>query len=94
MLTLSSSDRVAFSAPSGRPNGKQYLEKSQHVNIRPGVSINISSAMNMLSHICSSNFLVLILVFLSVLPLSNFQKGLMMQMEESKSELGAVGKVS
>lgn len=91
MLTLSSSDRVAFSAPSGRPNGKQYLEKSQHVNIRPGVSINISSAMNMLSHICSSNSLVPILV---LLPLSNFQKGLMMQMEESKTELGAVGKVS
>lgn len=27
MLTLSSSERVAFNAPSGRPNGKQYLEK-------------------------------------------------------------------
>lgn len=36
MLTLSSSDRVAFSAPSGRPNGKQYLEKPHHVNNRAG----------------------------------------------------------
>lgn len=25
--TLSSKDKVAFSAPSGRPKGKQYLEK-------------------------------------------------------------------
>lgn len=33
MLTRSSSDKVAFSAPSGRPNGKQYLEKTHDVNI-------------------------------------------------------------
>lgn len=33
--TLSSKDRVAFSAPSGRPNGKQYLRRDRldfHVN--------------------------------------------------------------
>lgn len=27
ILTLSRSERVAFKAPSGRPNGKQYLKK-------------------------------------------------------------------
>lgn len=27
LQTLSSKDKVAFSAPSGRPKGKQYLQK-------------------------------------------------------------------
>ena len=26
IITLSNNDRVALSAPSGRPNGKQYLK--------------------------------------------------------------------
>lgn len=70
---------MAFSAPSGRPNGKQYLEKSQH------------GAMNMLFHICPNDYLAPIFVFF---PLGNFQKGLTVQMEESKMESEAMGKVS
>lgn len=29
VITLSSKDRVAFNAPSGRPNGKQYLQQQK-----------------------------------------------------------------
>jgi hypothetical protein len=52
LLTLSKSERVAFKAPSGRPNGKQYLKRYKILQV---VQIDYFLAGNMLQFDSYSN---------------------------------------
>lgn len=46
VITLSSKDRVAFNAPSGRPNGKQYLQQQKlHCVCRKSYTLIFLDAM-------------------------------------------------
>ncbi len=46
VITLSSKDRVAFNAPSGRPNGKQYLQQQKsHSDCRKSYTIIVLHVM-------------------------------------------------
>lgn len=62
--TLSSKDRVAFSAPSGRPNGKQYLTK-EWVNIFIFKTSNILNAFKVLTCCLWSDFYLKCVIWFS-----------------------------